>query len=74
MFARRRNAGEGPAMHSVETPFDRDEVWSEAQVPDRMNITREPCDKRPDKVVANGRLSFQDSRGKMDYDVIRVIG
>ena len=61
-------------MHGLETPFDCDKVWREGQVADRMNVARETGDKGPDKIVAHGGFSIKDSSGKMDYDVICIIG
>ena len=60
-------------MYSFPTPFDRDQVGRECQVANRMNVTRKPGDKRANEILAHRVLSVQDSRGQMDYNVIRVI-
>src|SRR2546422_1721409 len=39
-----------------------------------MYVAREPGDERAHKVVSHGRLPFEYSRRKVEYDVMRIIG
>jgi hypothetical protein len=74
LFARCLDFGKSAFMHSVKTPFHRDQIFSVGQVPNRMYIAGKPRDERSHKVVSHGCLSFECSRREVEYYVIRIVG
>src|SRR5580704_3107073 len=61
-------------MYGVKAPFHGDKVIGMRQVADRVHVAGESINKRNHKVVSNGGLSFQRSRGKLNDYVVRIIG
>src|SRR5437660_2138022 len=74
LFARCLDVGKGAFMHGFKIPFHRDQAFSVGQVPNGMYVAREPGDERAHKTVSYGRLPFEYSRRKVEYDVMRIIG
>src|SRR4029077_18257235 len=46
--------GKGAFVHSVKTPFHRDQIFGVGQIPDGMYIARERGNERSDKVISHG--------------------
>ncbi len=51
LFARSRDFAKAAFMHSVKSPFRRDQIFGVGQVPNRMYIARERGNERPDEVI-----------------------
>src|SRR5580692_1248277 len=65
--------GKAAFMYGVKAPFHGDKLVGMCEVADGMHIAWESINKRNHKVVSNGGLSFQRSRGKLNDHVVRII-
>jgi hypothetical protein len=74
LFARRLDFGKRAFMHGFKSPFHCDQILSVGQIPNGMYIAWERGDERTHKVISHGCLSFECSRRKVDYDIIRIVG
>jgi hypothetical protein len=74
LLARSRDFAKTAFMHSVKSPFHRDQIFAVGQVPNGMYIARERGNERPDEVISHVCLPFECSRRKVDYYIIRIVG
>ncbi len=73
LFARSLDVAKTACVHSVKSPFHRDQIFDVGQVPNGMHIARERDNERSHEVISHSCLPSECSRRKVDNDIFRIV-